>query len=203
MSIELPRKTSGVAGLVIAGLLIGCGSPSANPTGAAPGATSGTATPAPVPTSGGGNAGSGSTVLVTLVGGPDAGSYQGGADPLCTNGLIGPDGWGVQYSIADAPADSLSSVQVIASAEGRADDEDAMFSGVAFKLTVTIGDLATGRSYDVTVASADADFETSGQGSASVEDRGATAVIHATGTTADGVEIDATINCPNVTRVGG
>lgn len=203
MRIGLQRPKAALAGLVIVGLMMGCGSPSANPTGGGPAATGDVATPAPVATAGGGNAGTGSTVLVTLTGGADAGSYEGTEDPLCSKGLIGPDGWGVQYSIADAPVDGLSSVQLIAAAEGEADDDEAMFSGVTFKLTVTIGDLSTGRSYDVTVATDGAEAETSGQGSASVDDRGATAVIHATGTTADGVEIDATINCPNVTRMGG
>jgi hypothetical protein len=37
-------------------------------------------------------------------------------------------------------------------------------------------------------------------GSAQVTDNGTTAVIHVTGTTADGVGVDATINCSGMLR---
>jgi hypothetical protein len=72
---------------------------------------------------------------------------------------------------------------------------------VRFQMTVTIGPFleAGARNYEVKLA--EDDSESSGEGSAEVIDNGSTAVIHATGTTADGVGIDATVNCPSVTRV--
>ena len=39
-----------------------------------------------------------------------------------------------------------------------------------------------------------------GSGTIQVEDAGATAVLHVTGTTKDGVGIDLKINCPTVSR---
>ena len=77
-----------------------------------------------------------------------------------------------------------------------------MFGGVAFKVTVTIGDLLAGPSYDIEVATPESGQESKGDGTATIDDRGESAVIRATGTTADGVGIDATVNCSTVVRMG-
>jgi hypothetical protein len=146
----------------------------------------------------------GAVATVTLTGGPDAGTYTAAADiaPNCSQGIIGPEGWGVQLSNFDAADNELGSIQLVAAAPGKADEPDAFFGGTEFLITVTIGPALgeTSHNYEVGVYTDAADKDTSGEGSAQVTDNGATAVIHATGTTADGVGIDATINCPSVVR---
>jgi hypothetical protein len=141
---------------------------------------------------------------VTLTGGPDAGTYTAAADiaPNCSQGIIGPEGWGVQLSNFDAADNELGSIQLVSAAPGKADDEDAFFGGTEFLITITIGPALgeTSRNYEVGVYTDSADKETSGEGSAQITDNGTTAVIHATATTTDGVGIDATVNCPSVVR---
>jgi len=140
---------------------------------------------------------------VTLTGGADAGTYTASdLDPNCSIGLIGPGGWGVQLTNLTATDKELGSVQMVVAAPGKADDENAFFKGTEFLMTVTIGpSLGTdSRNYEVAVRTEQADEESSGTGSADVADTGTTAVIHATGTTADGVGIDTTINCASVIR---
>lgn len=164
----------------------------ATPTGA--GSTPGVTAPP---------AGGAQTVSVTLTGGADAGTYTGTDNPNCSVGIVGEGGWGTQYSVQSAAANQLSSVQLVNPAPGTEDDPDSMFSGTKFLLTIVIGPLfdPSARTYEVLVVTENSDKETSGSGSAQVTDNGATAVIHAVGTTADGVGIDATVNCPSVTRL--
>jgi hypothetical protein len=194
--------------VAIAGLLLACGGGAA-PTGTTPGPTSGNqATPtagatAPASASAIPQPG-GSVATVVLTGGPDAGTYTAAVDiaPNCSQGIVGPDGWGVQLSNLVAADNELGSIQLVSAAPGKADDENAFFRGTQFLITVTIGPSLgeTSRNYEVGVYTDASDKETSGEGSAQVTDNGATAVIHATGPTADGVGIDATINCPSVVR---
>lgn len=143
----------------------------------------------------------GETVVVTLAGGLDAGRRTAGGDPNCSFGLVGPLGWGVEISIDDAQPNELSSVQIVAAAPGREDDPNATFPGTKFLMTVVIGPFfaASRRAYEITVRT-DADASV-GSGSATIDDSGSSAQIHATGTTADGVAIDATVFCPYVLRV--
>jgi hypothetical protein len=194
-----------VAVLAILGLAVACGGATApsNPvTSGSPGPTGAAASP-----SAGGTVAppaGGSVASVTLTGGADAGTYTAAADiaPNCSEGIIGPDGWGVQLSNFAAADKELGSIQLVSAAPGMADDEGAFFGGTVFLMTVTIGAALaeSSRSYEIGVYTESSDKETSGEGSAQVTDSGTTAVIHATGTTADGVGIDATINCPSVTR---
>ena len=135
-----------------------------------------------------------STVVVILSGGPDAGTYNGTGDPRCTHGFIGEDAWGVQYSEASAGEGELSSVQLIAPPSGE------VVMNTRFRVTVTIGVLFEGNDYDINLGAEDDDSEASGTGSAEVTDNGSTAQIRVTGTTADGVGLDVTVNCPQVTR---
>lgn len=160
----------------------GAAAPTPGPVGQTPAPGQPTPPPAavtlaPPPPVGGG------TATVVLTGGPDAGTYTGGENPNCSLGLVGPGIWGTQYSTAAAGAGQLSSIQSIIPLEGSSDAE--------FSMTVTIGVLFEGNDYGLT-------DET---GSAQVTDGGATAVIHATGTTEDGVTMDVTINCPSVIRM--
>lgn len=191
--------------LAFLGLAAACGGGATTPTNpvtAGPPTPSGVATtPAAVtaaPQPGGGVA------TVTLTGGPDAGTYTAAADiaPNCSQGIIGPEGWGVQLSNFAAADNELGSIQLVSAAPGRADDDGAFFGGTEFLITITIGAALgeTSRNYEVGVYTDSADKETSGEGSAQITDNGSTAVIHATGTTEDGVGIDATVNCPSVAR---
>ena len=148
----------------------------------------------------------GALVTVVLTGGPDAGTYSSSdaaGGPNCSNGLIGPNGWGVQFSLAGVPDDQLSSLQMVIAGEGEEDSEDATFPGTVLLMTVTIGDFLTegNRIYEVAVRTDESDDESSGEGSADVADGGATAVITGTGTTSDGVQIAATVNCPSIIRL--
>ena len=193
-----------IAVLMTGLLAAACGSTPAG-TGSAPTtAGAGQATPSgatSTPTTA--PAGGGQSVSVTLTGGPDAGTYTGTDNPNCSVGIVGPGGWGTQYSVADAADDQLSSLQLVSPAAGAEDDPDSMFSGTKFLMTVTIGPLAetSARTYEVQVVTENSDDEPSGSGSARVVDSGATATIFANGTTADGVAIDAIVNCPLVTRM--
>jgi hypothetical protein len=201
--------------LAILSFAVACGGGTATPTiPISPTATSGgqptTAGPTPTaatPTPAGATAPplpGGSVAIVTLTGGADAGTYTAAADiaPNCSQGIIGPEGWGVQLTNLVAADKELGSIQLVAAAPGKADDEGAFFRGTEFLMTITIGPAlgTTSRNYEVGVYTDASDKETSGEGSAQVTDNGATAVIHATGTTADGVGIDATVNCPSVVR---
>jgi hypothetical protein len=193
--------------LVMGVIIAACGG------GSGPAGTSGPATQAPVQPSGApvqtsgqpiqpsaAPAQPGGTVAsVVLVGGPDAGTYSGNAEPNCSHGLIGPEGWGVQYSTVDVDDNGLGSVQIVSAAPGRENDEGAFFAGVSFLMTVTIGPALgeTSRDYEVRVSD---DDEATGTGSAQIQDNGTTAVVRATGTTEDGVSIDVTINCTSVVR---
>lgn len=166
----------------------------APPVATSPGSASSATPPAPPP--------GGQVVTVVLTGGPDAGTYTGADNPNCSVGIVGPGGWGTQFSIQGAAGNQLSSLQLVIPAAGAEDDPDSMFSGTKFLMTVVIGPLfeTSARTYEVKVASENSGDESSGTGSAEVTDNGATAVIHATGTTAEGVTIDATVNCPQVIR---
>jgi hypothetical protein len=175
------------------------GQTSANPATTVPQAsTPVVATPAPpAPQPGSG------TVAVTLTGGEHAGTYTGSENPNCSESFFATDAWGVQYSVFDGvEAGDLSSVQVVYRPNGASDSGDEMFPGVVAKFTIGIGPLfdtgAGYKEYDVEVH--EDTTESSGTGTVSVQDNGSTAVIHATGTTEDGVGIDATVNCPLVSR---
>src|SRR4051794_1617068 len=172
--------------------------PTATPTIASTegaGSTSGVGTSG-APASGQTAAG-GTTVTVVLASGSDAGTYTGADDPNCTVGLIGPQAWGVQWSIEGGPK-QLSSVQLVSAAPGKADDPTAMFQGTVMLLSIGVGPLLQGNTYEIDDKTDDSQDQ--GSGSVQVQDNGDTAVIHATGTTADGVAIDATINCPSISR---
>jgi hypothetical protein len=141
----------------------------------------------------------GDVVRVVMTGGANPGTFTGGDDPHCTVGIIGPDGWGVQWSLPDATAGQLSSVQLVSAARGHEDDPKALFQGTSLLLTVGFGPIL--QATDYVIQHSTDETQDKGAGSVEVQDNGDKAVIHATGTTADGVRIDALVNCPSVTRV--
>ena len=197
------RSTLAIGALVFT-FAVACGGGGAQPTGPAvqrtaeAPATAAGQQSAP-PAQPGGGAGGGGVATVVLTGGPDAGTYAGNEPPNCSQGIVGPEGWGVQYSTVNVGDDGLGSVQIVSAAPGMEDHEDAFMSGVTLLTTVTVGpSLGEGsRDYEIRVSD---DDEASGTGTANVTDNGDTAVIHVTGTTEDGVSMDITINCPSVVR---
>jgi hypothetical protein len=157
------------------------------------GQSSAAATSAPQPGAG--------TVAVIVTGGEHQGVYTASGNPNCSYSFFSTNTWGVQYSITDAAPDDLSSVQLVYRPDGTGGDEDDMFAGTSLLLTVAFGDLLDSEAYtEYTVEVRADDEEGKGTGTAEVGDAGTTALIHATGTTDEGVEIDATITCPNVSR---
>ncbi len=170
---------------------------SATPAGPTPTATPTVAPSEDAGATSGQTASGGITVTVVLTGGQDAGTYTGVEDPNCTVGLIGPQAWGVQWSTDGGPK-QLSSVQLVSAAPGKADDPSAMFQGTVMLLSIGVGPLLQGNTYEIDDKTDNSQDQ--GSGSVQVQDNGDTAVIHATGTTKDGVGVDATINCPSVSR---
>jgi hypothetical protein len=157
---------------------------------AAGGTTSGAPSQAAAPAAGGGE-----TVKVVLTGGPDAGTYTTNADPLCSHNIIGKNGWGVQYSTADKTGDKdFTSLQLVNWAGDP--DPEGMFSDTKFLMTVGIGPLVAGRTYDIAVTTSGS--ESKGSGSATIQEGNPT-VITATGTTAEGVKVEAHVTCPKIT----
>jgi hypothetical protein len=138
--------------------------------------TEGPGQPTTAPPPGGGG---GATATVTLTGGPDAGTYSAEGNPNCSYGLVGQGIWGAQFSV-DAGEGELSSVQFV---WPEPNVEDAHFS-----VSVSIGPLLSGNTYSIR------DEEGTGEATRN----GSGAVLHGTGTDAEGVTIDATVNCPAV-----
>jgi hypothetical protein len=121
-----------------------------------------------------------------LTGGDDAGTYTGTDNPNCALGFMGEGVWSVAYSIFEgSTAGQLSNLVVV-------------YSPAGSKVDVGIGPLFdTAAGYNIYTIDTENGI---GSGSVEVNDTGSTAALHATGTTDDGVGIDATVNCPSVTR---
>lgn len=123
-------------------------------------------------------------VDVTLSGGPADGPYHGEArDAGCSRDSLGENTFGLQYSTDDG--NPFSSLQLIvrdaAAAAGGSDD---------FMATVTIGPLFEGTDFELKPG------DDVGTGSVTLEDRGGDeATITIEGTTANGVQVEATITC--------
>ena len=187
--------------IVLAALIGACGGGGAAtqaPGGStpAPGQTTGPgATTAGQPTPGDAPAPApgGTTVTVILTGGPDAGTYTGTDDPSCTNGFMGDNVWSTNFNIFEgAGLDELSEAIFVYGPSPSGDGQEV-------KASVGIGPLFDPedfREYEIDPSYTDI----GGDGTAEIQDNGNTAVIHFTGTTKDGVGIDATVNCPSVTR---
>ncbi len=135
-------------------------------------------------------AGAATVIHLVLVGGPDGGVYDMySTEPTCIQQGGAAPSWANLYA---RPEDSLgvTAVQVVVNAE----------SGTtrAFRISVNMGNLPEGRSYL-------ADGERGQPGdvppSATVDRRGAGAVLRVLGTTDQGVRIEATVQCRAV-KVG-
>ena len=141
--------------------------------------------PAPAP--------GGTSVTVVLTGGPDAGTYTGSGDPGCAFGFMGADTWSANFTVFEgAGLNDLSEAILVYGPSTTESNQEV-------KASVGIGPLFDPedfREYEI-----NPDFsDIGGTAAAEIQDGGNTAVIHWTGTTQDGVGIDATVNCPSVAR---
>ena len=144
----------------------------------------------------GGDAPSGDSVAdvtLTLTGGPDEGEYEASTpDGGCSYGLTGEGGFGLQFSLD--VEEGFSSLQLVVP-----NTEDAADGTSEFMTTATIGPLLSGNNYEIN-ALPDAG-EPSGSGTVTIDDREDTATIQIEGETADGVGIDAQVECHSVLRM--
>jgi hypothetical protein len=191
-------RTAFVSVLTVALALAACGGAATTAT-----KTPGAATTAPAGgTPAGGTSGGqttqptsqpqgGGTISATLSGGPDAGTYTGGADPHCSFGFLSPSVWGVAYVDPAGAPGSLGAANVITQVAAQGD------TSLPFSADVTIGAQFVGNNYGLVRDAGDATQ------AITITDNGATAVIHVVGTTTvgtTGVGVDLTVNCPSVIR---
>jgi hypothetical protein len=140
------------------------------------------ATPQPTPPPQGGSP----TVTVQVIGGPDAGLYQGSADPNCSFGFIGPGVWGVSYG-NEAITQGVTGI-VVTAQPGETAGTFGFQSSTIFDnaRTYTVTNLAGGTDSTITVLDGGA---------------GAGASLHIKGPTIDGTaQVELVINCPSVIR---
>lgn len=129
-------------------------------------------------------AGAATVIHLVLVGGPDGGVYDMySTEPTCIQQGGAAPSWANLYA---RPEDSLgvTAVQVVVNAE----------SGTtrAFRISVNLGNLPGGRSY---LADGESVQPADVPPSATVDRRGAGAVLRVLGTTDQGVRIEATVQC--------
>jgi hypothetical protein len=138
------------------------------------------------------------TVDVTIAGGPHAGKYQASTEKGgCTYGMAGPGSWGNQLSDPkEKDPKKLNSVQLIVP------NAKAAAAGTGeFQLIVRFGALL-GANTAYTVDTRAASPKKTGSGTVTVVDRGTTGEVKISAATADGVKIEAHIDCKTVMRAG-
>ena len=119
--------------------------------------------------------------------GPDSGRYEAASgDALCTEGLVGPRTWGVQYSRPPALG-RLGSVQLIVT------------DTAALRLDVAFGGLTDGRGYSIETRPGTR--RAAGRATAVSRDSGPMRLLEVRGSTADGVGIEAVVRCRRVRQV--
>ena len=195
--IRFIRPTAAPA-FLLALLLAACGTGAATPTSTPDGADAEPTVAATDDGSSGdggsaGDAGGDATasVEVTVTGGEFAGTYTGSvADAGCSRGATGENTFGLQYSTDEDV--ELSSVQLLVN------DADAAAGGSDDFLTMlTFGDWVEGTTVEVEPPAEN------GSGSVTLDDRGDSATITIDAETADGMAIDATVECHSVYDFGG
>jgi hypothetical protein len=154
---------------------------------------------------GSGSSGGATTAEATvkLTGGSDAGEYKESVnDAGCSYGLIGKDSFGIQFS-KDKPS-GFSSLQLIVPST-----TDAKDGSENFLTTVTIGPiLGDNRMYEVETRTSEQASASgigmskgpAGKGTVKIDDKGNTAKVDIDATTADGVHIQASVDCKSVIR---
>jgi hypothetical protein len=137
-------------------------------------------------------------VHLVVVGGTHAGTYDAtGTRGGCSVGLSGPGSWGNQLSSpSDKDPSHFNSLQLIIP-NGKA----AAAGAKELMLTVGFGPLLQ-RSAEYKVDTRAEAKARTGSGTVTVKDGGATARVTFSAKTADGVQLDGTIDCKTVTRAG-
>jgi TM2 domain-containing membrane protein YozV len=129
-------------------------------------------------------AGAATVVHVVLVGGPDGGIYDAAsAHPVCTHQAGAAPSWAGLFT-AKADSAGMTAIQFrIPIDQGETND---------FQLSVNLGNVPTGRSY---VVDGRPPRGESRRGTASVQRRGDGVVLRMTASTAQGVRVEATVQC--------
>jgi hypothetical protein len=137
-------------------------------------------------------------VHVVITGGSMAGTYdatetKGG----CSTGATGPGSWGNAFSNIIATEKQIGQVTLVVP-DARAATSAA--GSKEFSLELRLGSIAgTNVVYDIETRSGK---KPAGSGTVTVADAGSTAKVTINAKTADGVGIQATIDCKSVTRMG-
>lgn len=133
----------------------------------------------------------GTEIMVTLTGGPNAGTYHASSkESSCSMGLTGEKSFGNQYSETGKGDKELSSVQVIA------DDYDEAKKGTAkFTTMIQFGKLLSGASYNLNPDKGD------GTGTLTITESGSGRTATIEGKTKDGVGIKAVVTCNTIQKV--
>jgi hypothetical protein len=136
------------------------------------------------------------SVHVVITGGALAGSYdatsmKGG----CSTGANGPGSWGNAFNNVKAGERELGSLSLIVP------NAKAAASGAKeFLVMLRLGSIL-GKNTLYTIETRPSEKKLAGSGLVTVADAGATAKVTIAATTADGVKIQATIDCKTVTRM--
>ena len=136
------------------------------------------------------------TVHLVIVGGPNAGTWDASSDKGgCSAGLTGAGSWGNQLSSPkDKDPAKFNSLQLIVP-----DAKKALSGSKEFFIKVGFGPLMQ-RSAEYTVETRAAEAKKTGSGTVTVQDKGATALVTFSVTTAAGVKLDGSIDCKQVMR---
>jgi hypothetical protein len=131
------------------------------------------------------------TAKVTLSGGANAGSHQAATERGgCSTGLTGANSFGVQISNPkDKDPKKLNSVQLDLRDKSKPNQ---------FVVTVGFGPLI-GRTASYTI---DTRAGKKGNGAITITESGSTATVKFSGTTADGVKLEGTIDCKTMLKAG-
>jgi hypothetical protein len=131
------------------------------------------------------------TAKVTLSGGANAGSHQVSTEHAgCSMGLTGPNSFGVQISNPkDKDPKKLNSVQLDLPDKSKANQ---------FVVTVGFGPLI-GRTASYTI---DTRRGKKGNGAITLTESGSTAAVKFSGTSAEGVKLEGTIDCKSILKAG-
>ena len=138
------------------------------------------------------------TVQLTVTGGANAGKYSASSERGgCSAGLSGAGSFGNQLSDPkEKDPKKFNSLQLVVP-----DAKKAAGGTGEFQLIVGFGPL-TNRSASFTVDTRAAAPKKTGSGQVTIEDKGATAAVKFSATTADGVKLEGTIDCKSVIRAG-
>lgn len=129
-------------------------------------------------------------VHLKVTGGPHAGTYDATTDRGgCSVGLAGPRAWGNQFSLPNNDPNHFNSLQVVAPLPDNITSQ--------FFLSIGFGPLPHRTEYTIETRRG---HKKSGTGVMSIIDKGTTARMTFSGTTASGIKVEGTIDCKTVLR---